>query len=100
MFKAAFDDGYTRPCNVDSMRVESVVTPNEPIPLDTITNRGDTDCVSNGRKAWVTRTGPSRFTPKTGRKSVGTVSVGAASLPAIPALLTRTSRPVPDSDTV
>src|SRR5690606_38289658 len=96
MLRAAFDDVYTRPGRVDSIRCGSEVTANDPMPLDTITSRGVADRRSSGRKVWVTRTGPSRFTPKTGRKSAGTVPTGSPKLPRIPALLTSTSRPVAD----
>ena len=61
------------------------------MPLETITSRGCGGRRSSGRNACVTRTGPSRLTPKTGRKSAGSVSAGAARVPLTPALLTSTS---------
>ncbi len=72
---------------------------NEPSPLDTITSRGHSDFWSSGRNVFVTRTGPSRLTPKTGTKSAGFVSAGSARVPLIPALFTSTSRPVSASTT-
>src|SRR5690606_9020370 len=38
MLRAAFDDVYTRPGRVDSIRCGSEVTANDPMPLDTITS--------------------------------------------------------------
>lgn len=73
------------------MRSGSVVTANEPIPLDTITRRGSPDLRNSGRNAAVTRTGPSTLTPYTGRKSAATVSAGPAKVPPMPALFTSTS---------
>lgn len=92
MSSAAFDEGYTRLTIVDSRRSGSVVTVNEPMPLDTITTRGSSARRSRGRKARVTRTGPSRLTPKQARKSAGPVSSGGVVEPMTPALLTSTSR--------
>src|SRR5690606_15017357 len=88
MFSAALDDGYTRETSWDSRRSGSEVTASEPRPLDTITIRGSSAADSSGRNARVTRTGPSRFTPKQARKSAGSVSSGPANDPMMPALLT------------
>jgi hypothetical protein len=40
MLSAALDDGYAGPTSVDSNRFGSVVTANEPMPLDTFTITG------------------------------------------------------------
>ena len=40
------------------MRSGSLVTPIEPMPLDTFTTTGFEDCSSSGRNACSTRTGP------------------------------------------
>ncbi len=51
-------------------------------------------------RALVTLTGPSRFTPKHARKSVGWVLATSTPGPMMPALLIKTSRPSPASSSV
>ncbi len=73
----------------------SVVTAREPRPLDTMTMRGFWDSSISGTIARVTRTGPSRLTPKQAMKSSGPVSSGVDRVPMMPALLMRTSNVPP-----
>src|ERR1035437_5457156 len=86
--------------NLEAGRDGSWVAQNEPRALEMFTTTGFSDCCSSGSAASVARTMPTAFVSKTSR-TLGPSSASLMLAPlarlAMPALLTRTSSPVPES---
>src|SRR4051794_11737406 len=91
MVSAALDDVYAGAITPDSARRGSCVAASDPIELLTLTMTGSAERRSSGRKALVTRTGPTTLTSSTARNSAPDSSLGSPYGPCTPALLTSTS---------